>query len=133
MLVHEDRGKGYRRRFEVVEDYRTRLIECPRSRWSIDWEHVHIDTSRVLTVRAGYRWDGASGPVIQTPDTMEPSLVHDVLYDGMRREKIPQSWRRHADAEYRERLREAGMTWIRRWVEWLGLRLFAARYARPGG
>lgn len=136
-LVFADLGPDYHRRFEVEKNWHTVLwrdiVGMPRDlRFTSpkEWEHIRISGS-VLTVGKGYRWDGASGPVVQTPDTMEPSLVHDILYDGMRRGLLGPHYRRYADREYRDRLRRAGMGLLRRWVEWLGLRLFAARYARP--
>lgn len=37
-----------------------------------------------LGIRAGYAWDGPSGPVIDTKQNMRASLVHDALYQLMR-------------------------------------------------
>ena len=42
-----------------------------------------ISESKVI-VRRGYAWDGASGPTIDTKDSMKATLIHDVLYQVMR-------------------------------------------------
>lgn len=50
-----------------------------------------------LTIHAGYEWDGASGPTIDTPSTMRASLVHDALYELIRKGLLDIKYKEHAD------------------------------------
>jgi hypothetical protein len=55
-----------------------------------------------LHVRAGYSWDGASGPAFDTAGVMEASFAHDVLYELIGRRLIPWSSRKAADQTLRK-------------------------------
>jgi hypothetical protein len=68
----------------------------------------------VLLVKKFYSWDGPSGPTIDTPDFMTPSLVHDVLYQMMRLKLwyYPEM-RKKADRLLYDMCRERGMPWWR--------------------
>ena len=84
-----------------------------------------------VVVRNGYAWDGPSGPTIDTENSMRASLVHDVLYQGMREGMLPAGFRERADSEFSRILKEDGMWWPRRWLWWLGVRLLGGGHARP--
>ena len=87
----------------------------------------------VVTVLPGYSWDGPSGPTRDTENAMRGSLFHDVLYQAMREGLITRKHnRRIADKVFRRHLKEDGMTFLRRWLWWIGVRLFA-RHAAVGG
>ena len=79
-----------------------------------------------LHLYPGYAWDGASGPAIDTETFMLPSALHDALYQMIREELLTprRKMRRIADAVIRRASKLTGMSWIRRWVDWSGLRLF---------
>ena len=83
-----------------------------------------------LTVHAGYAWDGASGPTVDTAGTMEAALVHDVLYQLMRLGTLPMTMRPHADTLFRTLLKRDGVNVLRRWYFYLAVRWFAADAAR---
>ncbi len=51
-----------------------------------DGQFIQLGLDGVLHIRRGYAWDGTSGPVIDTPENMRASLVHDALYQLMRNE-----------------------------------------------
>lgn len=84
----------------------------------------------VLTVRAGYAWDGPSGPTYDSKDFMRGSLAHDALYQLMREGKLPQSCREAADNVLREICRQDGMSWLRAWYVFKAVREFAASAAK---
>ncbi|MES9904838.1 MAG: DUF1353 domain-containing protein, partial [Sedimenticola sp.] len=89
---------------------------------------VTLEISGKLTIRKGYAWDGATC----TPDSatiMTGSLVHDVLYQLMREEKIDFDQRLRADQLLREICLEAGMSPAYAWWVFWGVRLFGACYA----
>lgn len=50
-----------------------------------------------VTAHAGYAWDGASGPTIDTNSSMAASLIHDILYQAMRNGKIDSTFQEVAD------------------------------------
>ena len=50
---------------------------------------IRFDKAGRITVYPGYVWNGASGPTIDTSDTICASLGHDVMYELMRAGKLP--------------------------------------------
>lgn len=84
-----------------------------------------------LVICAGYAWDGASGPTVDTPSSMRASLVHDALYQCMRNGHLKRSDRIPADRIFYKILKEDGMWLPRRIVWFLGVVLFGTGAARP--
>ncbi len=72
----------------------------------------------VLTVAAGYAYDGASGPAIDTKNFMRGSLAHDCFYQMHQlRLGLPIDWKEKADKLLVRLTREDGMSKIRcAWV-----------------
>lgn len=69
-----------------------------------------FEAGTYLSVYAGYAWDGPSGPTIDTKSFMRGSLVHDVLYEAMRKCLIPSfDYRKKADKLLRDMCIEDGM------------------------
>ncbi len=51
----------------------------------INWDFIQVHQGGVLTIREGYRWDGASNPIEEMQHhNFRSSLIHDALYDLMR-------------------------------------------------
>lgn len=70
----------------------------------------------VLTVNAGYAWDGASGPAIDTKSFLRGSLAHDVFYQmNQLRLPIPLDWKDKADDLLARLVCEDGMSKLRCW------------------
>ena len=84
-----------------------------------------LETSGALFVPKWYAWDGPSGPAIDTKNFMRGSLVHDVFYQLMRVGWLPHVWRKAADEELVRICKEDGMSAIRAWWVYQGVR-FAA-------
>ena len=84
--------------------------------------------------KKGFDWDGASGPAIDTPELLLPSLVHDAFYMFIRqcvisgREKL---WRKFADEVYKGLCKRCGVPLLRRWIQFIALRLFGKKAALP--
>ena len=88
--------------------------------------------SRTLTIEEEYPWDGASGPTIDTKDSMVPSLIHDFLYEAFRQGKLdPHEWREKADLEFYDLCLACGMGKIRASTWFYAIRWGAAKAARP--
>ncbi len=93
---------------------------------------ITLDATGILEIRSGYSWDGASGPIADTPEVMRASLVHDALYELMRNGKL--SVRDHRDAADRlfEKICvEDGVSELVAKIYYLGLLHGAAYYASP--
>jgi hypothetical protein len=83
-----------------------------------------------LIVHAGYAWDGASGPTIDTKSSMRASLAHDALYQLERAGHLGQEWRAAADQVLHDLCVKDGM-WSWRAKAWLwGVRTFAGYAAK---
>lgn len=75
-----------------------------------------------LTIYAGYAWDGASGPAIDTKNFMRGSLVHDALYQLIGLGLIGVNHRINADRLLQQICRQDGMSAIRAWWVYQGVR-----------
>jgi hypothetical protein len=118
---------GYK--YQLDADYATDVGICPAS--LILTRFLMLEPSGLLTIRAGYAWDGASGPTIDTSDSMRGSLVHDALYQLMREGLIGREWREHADDLLRTILLADGMLHMRAQLWHTGVRLGAGPAADP--
>ncbi len=126
----------YRRglKYQLARNYVTVVSKHLVRKYNIkNGDFITLDTEGVLAIRAGYAWDGPSGPTIDTRNFMEASLVHDVLYELMRKVHIPfgKSERIAADMELIRIAKAEGMSWLRRKWVYLALRAFAASSADP--
>ena len=115
----------YKYKFKVEENFSIELpFKIP------DFEHEYASSKDgILSVKRGYAWDGASGPIINTQDTLVASLVHDVLYQAMRLNLIKSSKenRQFADKNFFEILKMNGVNSIRRKVWYFAVRLFGKK------
>ena len=84
-------------KYEVLQDYRVKLHFKPKKR--IESEFYIFDIDGWLTIKKGYRWDGASGPTWDTKSVMRASAVHDVIYQMIRRGEIEVSFKDSGDRE----------------------------------
>lgn len=85
----------------------------------------------IIHLRAGYAWDGPSGPAQDTPSFMRASLVHDALYQLMRLQLLPQAFRPAADRIMTRYTELDGMWPLRRWWTHRAVRLAAGYAASP--
>lgn len=111
---------GYK--YLLAEQYRIQTaIHPPRP---IEAEYLAMTTDGLLTIKAGYAWDGASGPTFDSASSMRGSLVHDALYQLMRQDLLPMSFRPAADKVLHDLLIEDGMwrwrakLWHREVAKW---------------
>jgi hypothetical protein len=84
----------------------------------------------ILTMHAGYEWDGASGPAIDTVTIIRASCFHDGLYQALREGWLPKSMRKAADKVLKKICLEDRMTEER--AEWVykGVRIGASGAAK---
>ena len=115
----------YKYKFKVEENF---SIELPFKIPDVVHPYASLKDG-ILSVKRGYAWDGASGPIINTRDTLVASLVHDVLYQAMRLNLIKSSKenRQIADKNFFEILKMNGVNSIRRKVWYFAVRLFGKK------
>jgi hypothetical protein len=111
--VTRDRALYYRRgyKYQTTQDYHIRIagiVDKP-----VMTQFVTLDTVGHLIIRAGYAWDGASGPTWDSRNSMIGSLVHDVLYQLIRLGLINPRYKEYADQLLCDICVEDGMFSIR--------------------
>jgi Protein of unknown function (DUF1353) len=123
---------GYK--YQLMKDYTYHLPEGSfGDRRGADlkvgtWILLKLDT-RDLHISTGYCWDGPSGPTIDTRNFMRGSLVHDALYQLFREYESYREYRDEADNILRAICLEDGMSSIRAWWVWMGVKTFGRRAA----
>ena len=121
--------KGYKH--QLVEDYCVFVgIDPPEP---VDTTFLKLGMAGILTIKAGYAWDGASGSTWDTPSVMRASLVHDALYQLMREEKISLTNRQKADSLLRAIMIEDGSNSIRAWYFYHAVQLAGLKVATCEG
>ncbi len=117
---------GYK--FQLEEDYLHETGITPAAAGGNRF--VRLDATGLLTIKAGYAWDGASGPAIDTPSFIRGSLVPDVLYQLIRLGVVTMEDRLRADQLLREIVLEDRMWGVRAWWVYHAVRIFGERYMR---
>lgn len=112
--------KGYK--YQLVEDY---FHQTGITGYTVHDEFIQLTTTGMLSISAGYAWDGPSGPAIDTKSFLRGSLVHDALYQLIRDQKINESHRLDADHILYDTCRADGMNMVRAYmvkkaVNWFG-------------
>ena len=126
MITYKKRRKY---KYTLEEDHsRQTDVKVPEN---ADLCLVKIDITGFLQIKKGYAWDGPSGPTFDTKNFMRGSLVHDALYQLMREGKIDQNQKLRADEILREICIEDGMSKIRAWWVYVGVKWFGAGSTKP--
>lgn len=134
--------QGYK--YQLVEDV---SVEVVQDFPDIDHDFFFVETlgkARLLWIRRGYAWDGASGPAIDTETFLFPSLVHDVICQATDEGLVSWQWRKYGDGLLKDLLAQniqarantrVGKIWAKMrsgWV-WRAVRAYSAwREKRKG-
>ncbi len=114
--------KGYK--YQLVEPFSVGIPIKPNANISSPSDFIVLTVEGQLTIKKGYAWDGPSGPTIDTLNFMRGSLVHDALYQLMREELLDkEACRGLADSLLQTMCKEDGMSSIRAWWVYQGLRI----------
>tara|TARA_R110000765_G_scaffold390080_1_gene482703 strand:- start:130 stop:540 length:411 start_codon:yes stop_codon:yes gene_type:complete len=105
-----------RNKYELTEDLILKTHIYPDMDIHVNFISLLMDGT--LTIRSGYRWDGASGPTLDTDNSMSPSCGHDAIFQLMRMGMLDRKWFKVANKDFYLWLRERKMLWIRARV-WL--------------
>lgn len=115
--------------YQLAEDFK---VKVPIDGKTISQGFITLTVTGVLTLKKGYAWDGPSGPAIDTKNFMRGSLVHDALYQLMRKKRLgPKKYRGVADSLLRKMCLEDGMSSIRAWWVYKSLEWFGGSAADP--
>ena len=118
---------GYK--YQLREDYQCKVSIIPDS--DIKKPFLELSKEGTLVIKKGYAWDGPSGPTLDTKNFMRGSLVHDALYQLLRKKDIDQKWRDEADQELKRICIEDGMWRIRAWYVYYAVRRWGDMAADP--
>ncbi len=83
---------GYK--YQIVKEYRIKISIKPSHHIRCE-EFIALDTDGLLIICEGYAWDGATA-LYDTRRNKRASLVHDALYQLLRKEKLPMEERDNA-------------------------------------
>ena len=119
---------GYK--YQVNQDYITKISITPDN--SVNSDYIDLGIDGELTIKKGYAWDGPSGPTFDTLNFMRGSLVHDALYQLMRNGHLDKDKHREpADRLLQQMCKEDGMSSIRAWWVYQGVKNFGDPSADP--
>lgn len=101
--------EGYK--YQLAETY---SISTPVYGYQILDEFYVLQPNGYLIIKAGYAWDGASGPTFDTKDSMRASLIHDVFCQAQRAGQINHKYWSHIINDFFEQMCIAdGMSGLR--------------------
>lgn len=119
--------EGYK--YQLAEDYTAPTgIIPPRA---IMTHFIELSADGRIAIRADYAWDGPSGPTIDTKNFMRGSLEHDALYQLIREGYLPPDYRAKADMRLWTICLEDGMSTVRAWWVFRGVRMGGAGAIEP--
>ncbi len=102
---------GYK--YQLAISYKVQTAVRPKK--LVQTRYLSLNEKGSLRISSGYAWDGPSGPTVDTKSFMRGSLVHDALYQLIRRGWLSQDYREAADLELWKICREDGMSRMRAW------------------
>lgn len=117
-------------KYQLARDYVVDISILPSE--DIGTDFIGLTVRGRLSVKEGYAWDGPSGPVQDTKETMRASLVHDALYQLMRLDALSaRTHRKAADRIFRDLCKEDGVSgfWANKFYK--ALRRFGKPAASP--
>jgi len=92
---------------------------------------VSLDMAGGMAIAPQYSWNGASGPVWETRNSIIASAFHDAGYQMMREGLVPLSYRAQFDDLLYRTLVAAGMWPLRAAVWHLAVTKFGLKHALP--
>jgi hypothetical protein len=105
--------KGYK--YWLARPYSIQIPILPKDAMVSSGGFISLNREGILSLKAGYAWDGPSGPTFDTNTFMRGSLVHDALYQLMREGLLDNSYRLTADDILGGICRSDGMNRVRAW------------------
>ena len=114
-------------KYRELKKYKYQLVEdftfCGVGFSDVSIDYIIIKGATIV-IKKGYAWDGASGTAIDTKDFMKGSLVHDALYQVIRKKSLSKVYRKEADRILKRMCELAGMNKFRAWYVYQAVRIF---------
>lgn len=121
-------------KYQTTADFQCNTwIRRPEEEGIIKTRHIKMFPNGKLVIKAGYAWDGASGPTKDTKNSMRGSLIHDALYQLMRIGKLNGRYRNEVDELLESFCLKDGMWRWRAWAWYKAVRKFASGSACSDG
>jgi hypothetical protein len=115
---------------QLCSEFRFQIAPAPG--YAGEAGFITWDKAGRISVYPGYVWDGASGPTIDTLDSVCAALGHDVLYELMRLGKLSlYIFKPAADLWFYHRLQSDGMISYRAWAWYRAVSEFGGPGTRP--
>jgi hypothetical protein len=93
MQLHYKKRRDYKYTLAKQYIFETQWDNAPE----INTRFIQLNKQGQLILHAAYSWDGASGPMPDLSSIIRASLIHDALYQLMREQHLPLSYRLAAD------------------------------------
>ena len=118
--------KGYKYQLAEDELFITKLYG-----YNIITKRIELHPDGSLIVREGYACDGPSGPTIDRRENMSAAVLHDALYELMRKALLLHLHWPEADAEYGKQMKKCGAWDITVAINIAGLKFMNGKCALP--
>lgn len=119
--------KGYRYQLHKDELFILNHIYTFRE---IETDYIILHQDRLI-LKKGYAWNGANKPAINTKNSIRGSALHDAIYQLIRLELLPKSYRYSGDKEIQDVLLEDKMSRFRAWWWFRAVRVGGESSADP--
>lgn len=125
---------GYK--YQIAEDYTLSGLSFPASTFPAQGKGMHhgnfMSISQCsITLMEGYASDGPSWPAIDSKTFMRGAFVHDACYQAIRMGWLPEESREYCDKLLRQICLADGMSPLRAWWVYKGLRMGGGKAADP--
>lgn len=117
--------------YQIVQDFVIDISIKPE--FDIGTEWVELTREGRLTIFRGYAFDGPSRPAIHTNNFMRGAATHDALYGLLREGWLDPECRDQADRELQRICREDGMSAVRAYWVYTGVRFGGGPAASKAG
>lgn len=96
--------QGYK--YQLYETFATKIAIYG---FFIKTDFILLDKLGNLVILKGYAWDGPTG-IPDVKELMEPSLIHDALYQLIRMNLLPENMKKKADKEFIKAAEQKGVS-----------------------
>jgi len=124
-------------KYQKIKKYKYRLfetfaIQTPIKNKAFEHKFFKLDDDGLLTIYAGYLWDGVSGPTWDTLTTMIAGLIHDAFYQAIRLQLITLKIKDIADLFFHTTMLKEGAWSSRAWYFYKAVDKFGSSSCVPG-
>ena len=116
-------------KYELSNDL---MIQTNLVGYKVSHAFFSLDTNGLLTVKKRYKWDGVSGPMYDSDNSMIGGCVHDAFYQMLRLELLPVSVKDEIDLEMRRLFKKCKMWGFRAGYAYHAVDSFGANSCIPG-